>query len=154
MKHSNNPFYQVIADYARQQMLANKKVFWKDVVAASPFATVPDLKIEWGYIREMLEQELGCKLVPVSARDTGEYDPELSPEKFLPGAYHPTIGWAMPAEYARVAMVWADRRSKVVIGAARSLDAMVTSYQKQGLPITYRPGTLPVLELPPAEAAE
>lgn len=155
MKNSNNPVYTVLLDIAREQLTENKKVYFADVVAASPFVTFPNLPIDWTWLRDRLETELGCKLTPLGTRDTDrKRDPGTSPEYFLPGANHPTLGYAMPAELPAVSMAWADRRFKVAVGTIRSVDSLALSLQQQGLPITYKPATMPVLTLPPVAAAE
>lgn len=155
MKHANNPIYMHLLDQARERLVADNKFFWDDVIATLPkeFSKYA-FPVEWGYIRETLEHELGGKLIPICRRTDGEWDPDLHPERFLPGAYHPTIGYAMPAEMQWASMVWADRRCKVAVGAMRSVEAMVATLQAAGLPVTYKPAVMPVLGLPAREAAE
>lgn len=154
MKHSNNPVYTILADIAREHLAEHGKFFRADVIAASPFAKHPNMPIEWGALREIIEPEIGGKLIPISARDDGEWDPTLHPEKFLPGAHHPTIGYALPADMPRVSMGWLDRRHKVAVGVIRSVDTMAVALQSAGLPIEYKAAVPPVLTLPPREAAE
>jgi hypothetical protein len=150
MKVTQCPTHAQILDAAREEMAANQRFMKASVLQATGLK--PGLwtkKIQWPYIRTTIEAELGNEaLTPIPATN-GRWDPQIHPEKFLPGAKRPTAGYARASVLVpEVAFKYLERRYSNVRGNWDGFQRLASSYQKQGLAIGFHPMTLPPLELP------
>lgn len=152
MKLTHCPTHAIILDAAREEMATNQRFMKGSVLATAGFGKYGHL-IQWPYIREVIEKELGGEaLQPIAnappTTNGHAWDPEIHPEKFLPGANNPTAGYARATTVApAVARKYAQRRYNVMSGYVRATDRVLTSYQRQGLISGYKPMTMQPLQL-------
>ena len=62
-------------------------------------------------------------LVGIAADNDGAWDPDIHPEKFLPGGNRRTIGYALASTFPRVAQEALRRQVAQVGGMCKSIDA-------------------------------
>jgi hypothetical protein len=149
MRKDTDPTYIMLTDAAKQEVAENGQFFKHDAIVRAGFAAFEDKisnLIQWPIVRDNVAHESGA-LVGISAHNDGSWDPEIHPEKFLPGGHRPTIGYALASTYPRVAQENFRRRVAQVSGQCKSLDAQAIAYQQQGVTIAYTPGTAPLLAL-------
>ena len=82
MKLSHCPTHAMVLDAAREEMATTKRFMKESVMAATPFPRKVWELIQWPFIREMIEQELGGEpLQPVATPTTTgnghAWDPEI-----------------------------------------------------------------------------
>jgi len=103
--------------------------------------------VQWWFIRQTLERELGESLMPVHANGN-DWDPSVQPEKFLPSSHRKTTGYARASAYpSAVAETYMQRRYNQAAGTVTGMNQIATSFQKQGISIDYTPVTLPPLQV-------
>ena len=146
MKLVNCPTHAMVIDKAKEQMADGGRFSKRDVLSATGFSRYGGY-IQWPFVRESVEHELGESLVPIPENDD-RYDPEIHPEKFLPGAKRKTAGYARASVLAvPVVETWVQRRFAQAAGSLKSLERLAISCQQQGIPIGFTPGTLPTLQI-------
>jgi hypothetical protein len=147
MKLSNCPTHAIVADKAKEHVANDDKFLKDDVLTDAGFQKYGHL-IQWPYIREQVEAELGERLMPFVAGNG--FDPEIHPEKFLPSARHKTDGYARAAAMSpQIAKLYAQRRYNQAIGMIQSTERLLLAFQKQGVPIGFTPAPLPQLTVQP-----
>lgn len=151
MKLAHDPTHAIIVESALETILAKGRFTRDEVLAGTPFAKF-QFMINWGYVREQVEEKLGEQLVPLAA-STDEWDEEIHPEKHLPSAHRKTAGYARTSAVAeQVSVMYASRRRNQVAGALESLQNLAIAYEKQGVPIHIEQVNMPALGLAaPAE---
>jgi hypothetical protein len=156
MKTELNPFYLVVAEAAKEEVDEHGKFLKDDVIDRAGFGAYQQKVasvIQWPVVREMVEKTTG-RLVPVVDGDS-QWDPDVHPEKFLPGRHRKTAGYALPSSLSPVvAGEYLRRQMASAQGWHKRVTAIAMTYQHQGIAIGFTPGTLPVLELPQPVAAE
>lgn len=157
MKADRDPTYIMLTEAAKAEVAEKGKFLMHDVIVGAGFAAFEDKisnLVQWPKVRENVEHDAG-RLTPIAAdnQNGGQWDPEIHPEKFLPGSRRKTIGYALASTMPKVAEAYLRRRIAVIGGLCKSVDAIAISFQQQGLSIAYTPGSGPMLALPP-QAAE
>ena len=156
MKAERNPVYIMLTEAAKAEVADKGKFFKHDVIVKAGFGAFESKiagELQWPIVKQNVERESGA-LTSIAADNDGGWDPEIHPEKFLPGGRRPTIGYALASTFPRVAMEALRRQVAQIGGQCRSVDAKAISFQQQGLAITYTPASAPQLMLPHVEAAE
>lgn len=157
MRAENNPVYIMLTEAAKLELADKGKFLKHDVIVGAGFGAFESKiagSVQWPIVRDNVARESG-KLTPIAADTTADnddhWDPEVHPEKFLPGGRRKTIGYALASSMPRVAEAYLRRRIAVASGICKSVDALALSYQQQGLPIAYKPASMPLLSLEAAE---
>jgi hypothetical protein len=153
---SNSLLYELVAAAALEEIGETDR-FTKDSAIERAGLTRHFGKIaaffSWHSVRQLVEEQLGSKLMPF-ASDDHDWDPEIHPEKFLPGRGRKTIGYALAKTMPVVAEEYLKRRYAVMVGTHRNVESLVLSFERQGIALTYKPASPPVLQLPHRQAAE
>lgn len=158
MRKERDPTYIMLTEEAKKEV-AEKGEFTKhDTIVGAGFGPFEDKigdLIQWPVVRENVEEETGSRMVPIADAGVTEngtpWDPNVHPEKYLPGGRRKTSGYALASTKPKVAEAYLHRRLVVVSGMCKGLDALAISFQQQGLPITYKPAEVPLLGLVAAE---
>jgi hypothetical protein len=157
MKAERDPTYVMLTEAAKQEVAEKGKFLKHDVIVGAGFGAFEDKiagLVQWPIVRENVEHEAG-KLTPIAADIVADnddhWDPDVHPEKFLPGGHRKTIGYALASTMPKVAEAYLRRRIAVIGGLCKSVDALALSYQQQGLTIAYKPASVPLLALEAAE---
>lgn len=147
MRLTQCPTHAQILDAAREEMTENQRFMKASVLQKTKLSSYGHL-INWPFVRQRVEEELGDEVLTPVPDTNGKWDPSIHPEKFLPGAKRKTAGYARASALApEVAVKYAQRRYNGALGAWNGMERLVSSYQKQGIGIEYHPAALPPLRL-------
>src|SRR5262245_24565999 len=155
MKSDSNPFYIIVIETAKKAVAETGKFLKHTVLVDDGFGAYEhkvSASLQWPLVREAIERESG-RMIPIAAEGNEEWNPDIHPEKFLPGGQRKTIGYALASAVSpSIATAYVQRKVNSLMGVSRHTDAVVTSFQQQGLPITYTPATPPTLMIGGAPA--
>lgn len=147
MKLSHCPTHAQVLDAAREEMTESQRFMKASVLQKTKLSAYGHL-INWPFVRQRVEEELGDEMLTPVPDTNGKWDPSIHPEKFLVGGKRKTAGYARASALApEVAGKYVQRRYNSAVGVVGGLDRLVSSYQKQGLAIDYKPAGLPPLRL-------
>jgi hypothetical protein len=155
MRTDRDPTYLILIEQAKEAVAEHGQFIKHDVIhkaGLGKYESLIDENLQWPVVRDRVADESGA-MIGIAADNDGGWDPEIHPEKFLPGGRRHTIGYALASTYPKVSQEYFRRRVAQVGGQCRSLDKQAISFQQQGVSIAYTPGTAPLLA-PPAAAAE
>lgn len=133
MKLGTDPTHLIVRDLAMKALQADN-VFWKESLLAGTLFEPYMGAIHWNVIRDMAETDMGEKLVPVA--EGNGWDPTIQPEKFLPSSHRRTAGYSRASALdPAVAALHVQRRINWTAGCIGSVNRVIESYTKQGLPV-------------------
>ena len=154
MRIKDDPTHLMITDAAKEQVADSgefDKIQAIDKAGFGKYADKIEPLINWREVRENIEAEAG-EMVPIATANSARWDPDIHPEQFLPTAGRPTTGYATATKRPEVSKLYLMRQYRTAVGMFERMERKALSFQKQGLPISYKPSALPVLELPAAAA--
>lgn len=154
MRYEKDPTHLILTDVAKQSVDDTGQFDKRQVIEKAGFGAYTDQIIDdlkWEKIRESTEVEHG-EMISIATATSARHQPDLHPEKFLPGRGRPTTGYATAMVYPEVTKEYLKRQYNMAVGMMQRMERKALSFQKQGLNINYRPAGLPRLDLPPAAA--
>lgn len=145
-----------VIERAKEKVSTDNEFFKADVTAGlNPPAMAS--AIHWPLVSDAVGNAIGQQLTSVVEEPVDgngkPYDPELYPEKYLPGRNRPTIGYrTMAASPPRVVIAAVDRRLKTAVSHLKGAERMAIAAEKVGLPISYNRQPFPTLQIGAAPA--
>ena len=131
--------HQKVCDHCHKLLIEQHEVEYEDVLDDLGWGGLPFSAIEWGYVRDKLEEDFD-ELIPLSAWRFVHNATHCTqaPEKALAGGNgKTTAGLLLPDSsnplHRALAARWYQQRSMVTDGAIRSRDGLKETLRKRGI---------------------